>query len=237
MSLLLHELNGIQSKPTVVFLHGFWGRASDWTAIAERLPCRCVGFDLPGHGDTPFIPDVLDALRRAIQPLQPIHLVGYSMGGRIALSYFHTYREQIESITLLGAHPGISSVEERRKRRAADERLAAEILTRPIDELILEWYDRPLFGTLPFKRDLLAMRQTQNREGLAKALTTFSLGLQPDFSTLLPSCSLLVGEEDSTYRRLYAPWPHRLIKNAAHAAHLENPEGVVEALLEQGLHR
>jgi 2-succinyl-6-hydroxy-2,4-cyclohexadiene-1-carboxylate synthase len=225
-----HELNSLNTKTTVVFLHGFWGRSADWIPVAAHLPFKSIGFDLPGHGNTPFFPEVLDALRRAIAPLSPVHLVGYSMGGRIALSFFHTYREQVSSLTLLGAHPGIADAQEREKRLAADKRFAQEILQRPIDELIAEWYDRPLFGALSFKRDLWTMRHTQNREGLAQALVTFSLGLQPDFSNLLPSCSLLVGEEDTTYRRLYASWPHQLIQEAAHAAHLENPAGVAAAL-------
>ena len=89
---------GEKRLPRIIFLHGFLGSGGDWLPLARTL-CDdycCVMVDLPGHGkasfrETPpsdgFFEQTVDALAELLRQsaFPPSYLVGYSMGGRIAL--------------------------------------------------------------------------------------------------------------------------------------------------------
>jgi 2-succinyl-6-hydroxy-2,4-cyclohexadiene-1-carboxylate synthase len=195
----------------IVFLHGFLGTAADWESVCSYLPpSYCIGFDLPGHGQSPFTEEV-DI------PLPRFHLVGYSMGGRIALALAAKHPEKIASLTLMSVHPGLHSDEEKKNREVTDRYWADLLLQLPIDKFLLDWYSQPIFK--PFVPDL-SMRKNQNVSELAKALIHYSLSKQPYY----PIEGVLVGERDEKFRKLYE---HPvLIANAGHMVHLENPQAV-----------
>ncbi|MDE3046578.1 MAG: alpha/beta fold hydrolase [Verrucomicrobiota bacterium] len=207
------------SAPPCVLLHGFLGTSSDWQAVAEHLPHRCIAVDLPGHGQSPFTPHFCKALLETTKDLPSFHLVGYSMGGRLALQFREAYPERVTSLTLLSTHLGLFTEEERTARLQRDQEIAQEILQKPFDEFLRHWYDQSLFRTLVMKMDIRRLRREQNREGLAQALLAFSLGRQQRYA---PNACCLIGEHDEAYRRHYCNVPHILIPNAGHAIHLEN---------------
>jgi 2-succinyl-6-hydroxy-2,4-cyclohexadiene-1-carboxylate synthase len=207
-----------------LFLHGFLGGKEDWSEVIQHLPFSCHPFDLPGHGQTPFTPDFISYFDAVSKQYAPFHLVGYSMGGRLALQFAKNF--PVASLTLISTHLGLKTAEERKQRLEHDRKLAKEILELPIDEFLTRWYDQPLFKSLMGKVDIKAMRQRQNREGISKAIEAYSLGHQDDYSdSLPPNTHLLAGELDEAYR-------HRgtLIPDAGHAIHLEQPLAVAEFL-------
>ncbi len=217
-------------KPAV-FLHGFLGASTDWLEVTQSLSAPCYACDLPGHGNSPFQPDFFTALYETTRDLAPFHLIGYSMGGRLALQYAARY--PVASLTLISAHLGLKE-SERKKRYDRDCQLAKEILETTIDEFLDRWYDQPLFQTLLLKKDIKTMRRQQDRLGLSQALRAFSVGLQPDFSDSLPkNTSLVVGELDELYRAHYQNLPHRLIARSGHAIHLEEPQALACFLQER----
>ncbi len=200
------------SGPPVVFLHGFLGTAADWESVCSYLSdCHCIGFDLPGHGRSPFV-ETFDI------PLPRFHLVGYSMGGRLAL---RIPKEKVVSLTLLSTHPGLKTEEEKEKRLKTDAEWAKLLFELPVDEFLLRWYDQPLFK--PFVPDL-SMRKQQNIPNLAAALMHYSLAKQPRYEI----DHVLVGERDEKFRALFNN--PILIPNAGHAIHLENPKAVAEII-------
>jgi len=223
---MLHKLKEVADTPTLLFLHGFMGNHTDWHAVVSHLPCTCLALDLPGHGNTPFTPNFASFLIRATQNLPPLHLVGYSMGGRLALQFAARYPEKVASLTLISSHLGLKTG--RAERLTKDKELAQEILSRSIDELLQIWYDQPIFESLKSKMDVRSMRREQNREHLSLAFEAFSLGHQPDLSHI--SARLMVGALDEKYCAHYAPLPHTIIPDAGHAAHLENPQAVAGAI-------
>ena len=86
--------------------------------------------DLPGHGatQTPAEPERasmaetaadLDALLEQIVPQQQVDLMGYSMGGRLALFFALNYPDRVRRLVLESASPGLAEPEE---RHAPDER-------------------------------------------------------------------------------------------------------------------
>lgn len=83
---------GEPDRPLVVLVHGWNGRGSQMAAFAEPLVeagFRVLGFDAPGHGQTPGratnifeIRDVLKAIAAQVAPLHGI--VAHSFGGMVA---------------------------------------------------------------------------------------------------------------------------------------------------------
>ncbi|HEX7072051.1 MAG TPA: alpha/beta fold hydrolase, partial [Rhodothermales bacterium] len=81
----------------VVLLHGFLGSSSDWSDVVDRLGAGLsfITPDLPGHGNTrlpapePTMRMVVEWLHGVVQSAgsDRVVLVGYSMGGRIAMHY------------------------------------------------------------------------------------------------------------------------------------------------------
>lgn len=195
----------------IVFLHGFLGKSEDWLPVSSHLSSPCIGCDLPGHGNTPFKVDFTI-------PIPNYHLVGYSMGGRIALQKF---AKKALSLTLLSVHPGLKTEEEKEKRLKSDKEWANLLLKLPIDEFLLRWYDQPVFK--PFKPDL-KMRREQNVQDLAKALLEFSLAKQSYFEI----DQGLIGEFDQKFLSLYKN--PIVIPEAGHMVHLENPKAVAKMI-------
>jgi 2-succinyl-6-hydroxy-2,4-cyclohexadiene-1-carboxylate synthase len=223
------------SGTPLVFLHGFLGSHRDWENVVRELGSTCIAFDLPGHGASPFDKDFDSLFLKGVRDLESFHLIGYSMGGRLAAQFAARHPEKIKRLTLLSTHPGLKSFEERKRRLEQDAALAKKIVTIPIDDFLEEWYDQPLFRTLVSKMDIRSMRQNQNREALAKALVAFSLGRHLGRhlgrqKVALPKATSLVGEHDEAYRIHYRDLEHTVIPDAGHAIHLENPREVARSL-------
>ena len=203
----------------LVFLHGFLGTSADFDPVCSHLSMHhCIKIDLPGHGAAPFTENFFD-----IMPSFPkMHLIGYSMGGRLAMQYAAALPEKIESLTLLSASVGLNSPQEKQKRYEADQ-LWARKMRQSFDDFLTEWYDQPIFAG--FTPDL-TMRKKQNPTELAKALIHYSLGRQ---NALQPkNATFIVGERDVKYRALY---PQAIvIPNAGHMVHLEQPAAVAEII-------
>lgn len=199
----------------IVFFHGFLGSALDWAPVCSYLSMlNCIGVDLPGHGGSPFVENFIIDIPR-------FHLVGYSMGGRLALMYQKKYPNQVASLSLLSTHPGLMSEDEKKQRLEGDKKWAQLLLDKPIEQFLNIWYEQPLFKT--FKPNF-EMRSKQNVQELSKVLLYFSLAKQPLFSI----DQMLVGEYDEKFKALTKKAV--IIPNASHAIHLENPKAVAEKL-------
>ena len=210
----LKALNSGSGIP-LVFLHGFLGSFSDWIPLSKFLPSFPIfAIDLPGHGETPFQEEV------EIE-LPYFHLIGYSLGGRIAMGYAKKHPEKIASLQIISAHPGLKTKEEKKKRLIHDQKWADLLLEVSIDEFLMRWYDQPIFR--PFAPDL-SMRKKQNIAALRSALLHFSLGKQERFQI----AQAYVGERDLKFLSLY-PNPI-VIPNSGHMVHLENPKALADQL-------
>jgi len=217
----IHPLKEGTGVP-LVFLHGFLGCSADWKEVVSYLPSwPCFGVDLPGHGTSPFFP-VFDF----ISPAPKFHLIGYSMGGRLALRYALDHPERIEQLFIASAHPGLATSEERKKRLENDARVAKELLELPIDEFLKRWYDQPLFKR--YKPDL-SMRRKQNILALASTLIHYSLGNQPILR--VKNAVYIVGEKDERYRALHPEGI--LVMESGHVVHLENPKDFAQIIADK----
>jgi len=127
----------------VVALHGFAGSGADWAPFERELGCAVIAPDLLGHGAAPA-PDNSEAYR--VGPMVgsvaqdfpsdgPVVLMGYSMGGRVALRLAPQLGPRLCGLVLMGAHPGLEDSVERSERIASDQSVAGMIEERGIEWL------------------------------------------------------------------------------------------------------
>jgi len=232
----------------VVALHGFTGQGADFDPLRTFLPPRTslVSPDLPGHGSKCLLRDLsayslpahLAAISEAATEPQ-ITLLGYSMGGRLALHWAIAHPERIRRLILVGASPGLATAEERGERRLGDATLAEFIRTRGLEAFFKYWHNQTFFQPmlrLPKERldPILARRAQNDPEGLALSLENVGTGTLPSLWHRLKEIrfpvDLVSGEHDEKFTRnahqMDAHLPkarHSLIQGAGHAVHLEKP--------------
>ena len=203
----------------LTFLHGFLGSPNDWQPL--NLPGKFL--TLPGHQGNPFD---LSILEREIP--EKTTLIGYSLGGRLAMHFAYQFPERIERLIILSANPGLD--EEKKKRIAWDEKWASMLETEGMQPFLEKWYAQPLFSSL--NRVLLKERESHDPKMLAKVLRDLSPAKLPSMWEKLHEFSFpmlfLFGENDIKYhpiaKRLGKHFPVDFIPGCGHAIHIENPE-------------
>src|SRR5699024_1158223 len=102
--------------------HGITGTGDTWRPCIERWASafRVIAIDLPGHGktETPDVPNMVefcDELAEILHlfSIKKCDLLGYSMGGRVALSFSKRHPDYVESLLLESASPGLRTEAER----------------------------------------------------------------------------------------------------------------------------
>jgi 2-succinyl-6-hydroxy-2,4-cyclohexadiene-1-carboxylate synthase len=234
----------------VVLLHGFTHTGASWDLVVAALGenYRALAPDIRGHGSASELePVTLAAVVGDLARLAPerFTLVGYSMGGRIALhaALSPSLAARIDRLVLIGASPGIAEAAEREERRLADERLAGEIERSTIDEFAARWAQTPVLAGQP--PDVAAVvhadRLRSTPAGLARALRGLGTGALPSLWDRLGEIeaptALVVGEGDSKFRgiatRMASRLPHAgvvVVPRAGHAVHLEASGLVAETV-------
>ncbi len=254
-----YELRGVRlfarmggDGPPLLLLHGFTGSAETWSPFWGRFARhrRLVAVDLLGHGrsQAPADPqryraeeavaDLLALLDRLGLPRADV--LGYSMGGRLALHLAVAAPHRVGALVLESASPGLADPAEREARRRDDEALADWLEAHGLAAFVARWEAQPLFATQarlpePVRDRLRAQRLAHTPGGLANSLRGMGAGACRPLWDQLPGlalpCLLLAGELDAKYARLAAEMAARLpsaevalVPEAGHAVHLEQPE-------------
>lgn len=248
----------------VVVLHGFTGDRNSMRPMSERLaPAHEVLLvDLVGHGEStappslePYhMPAVVDQVLSLVADRAPgsVHLLGYSMGGRIVLSMAQRAPWFFASVTTLSATAGIEDPRDRADRHDLDLANADRLEEIGVAEFIDEWLDQDLFTPL---RERLgpegvvrakASRSNADPRGLANSLRGTGTGAMTPVWGAVPAlrCPVLAvaGALDAPYvakaRRLaeIAGDGHCVVVDGCgHALPMEDPAAVarpVAAFLE-----
>jgi len=186
----------------VLFLHGFMGRAGDWRGISTGLDGRFfrMAVDLPGHGASLGMHrdryTMGGAARSVLEVLDGpgvdrATLVGYSMGGRLALYLALRHPGRCAGLFLESASPGLEGAEERARRQGDDEEIAIRLESGDLPGFLQDWYRQALFAPLARDEDLL--RQTiedklrNDPAELAASLRGMGTGSQPSLWNELPN--------------------------------------------------
>ncbi|KGR78411.1 2-succinyl-6-hydroxy-2,4-cyclohexadiene-1-carboxylate synthase [Ureibacillus sinduriensis] len=238
-------------EQTIVMLHGFTGSTATWEDVAISITdYRIVAIDLIGHGQTgsPLetaaytMEEQILQLNEILQQLDlhKVILLGYSMGGRVALSYAKSYPDRVAQLILESASPGLKTEGERALRRSSDESLADRIQTYGIEDFVNKWENIPLFASqkrLPpdVQQKVRKERLAQSEIGLANSLRRMGTGAQtslwPYLEQLSMPVTLITGDLDEKFcniagemQALLPSAQHTIVKNVGHAIHVENPE-------------
>lgn len=190
---LYKQQQGCSNRSTLVFLHGFLGSSNDWSETINHLKddYHCIAIDLPGHGASVtiagslndgfnhchrLIKDMLDDLK-----VTQYVLIGYSLGGRIALDYARTQNDpRLTALILESSHIGLADAQTKERRFMEDHCWAKTFATESILETLSEWYDQEIFSDLSdHKKEMFIEKRALNYGvPLANMLLATSLGKQ-----------------------------------------------------------
>ncbi|MFE6134495.1 2-succinyl-6-hydroxy-2,4-cyclohexadiene-1-carboxylate synthase [Bacillus sp. NPDC057893] len=247
-----YEYEVAGSGEPLLLLHGFTGSMETWRSFipswSEQFQVILV--DIVGHGKTESPEDVThyDIQNVALHMkelldhlhIENAHVLGYSMGGRLAITMACLYPEYVRSIILENCTAGLESGEERKERKEKDERLADKIEQEGIRSFVSMWENIPLFETQKrlaqnVKEAVRRERLANNPKGLANSLRGMGTGAQPSWWNELQNLKipvlLLNGESDEKFFRLLKNIEKCIpranfvkIDGAGHAIHVEQPE-------------
>ena len=232
--------------------------------------------DLPGHGGTAWRtgggPDAVGAWRAgsARSPDEPsraaiersaddlvellrilghdrAHVVGYSMGARVALRLAISHPAFVRSLVLEAPSAGIEDPAQRAARRAADDALARTLERDGIEAFMDAWERTPVLagearlGSMT-RAALREIRLSHDPAGLAASLRAAGQGAMVPLLRRLPEVTaptlVVVGADDPVRDRAAAvaagiPGARlALIDGAAHAPHLEAPDAFCRLVLD-----
>jgi 2-succinyl-6-hydroxy-2,4-cyclohexadiene-1-carboxylate synthase len=244
-----YSFHGNLDQPVILFLHGFLGDCHDFDSVISLLTDQfcCLAVDLPGHGKTKVrggdnfytMPQTAQGLIQLLGQLtiSTCALVGYSMGGRLALYLALNFPQFFHRVMLESASPGLKTAAERSQRRDNDARLADQLETESFSSFLKRWYDQPLFTSLKQHPDFeqIVERRLNNHPGeLAQSLRYMSTGHQPSLWERLPENQvpllLLVGGQDTKFRAINTEMADlcpqaklSILRDCGHNIHWERP--------------
>ena len=241
----------------VVLLHGFLGSAADWQDVARALrrSFTVYALDLPGHGSTPiparrftmadvvgWLNDELDRYR-----LERCVLVGYSMGGRVAMHFALAHPDRCRRLVTVSASPGIRDAVERSTRARLDDgwadRLESE--SESIEDVLRAWYEQPVFSSLrtrpSLRKRIAAARKDVDRRAAADVLRSLSVGRQVSLWEKLDALKMptlaIAGAQDGKYVEVAQKMAvladevqSSIISDAGHIVHLEQETAFLQVL-------
>ena len=171
--------------------------------------------------------------------VEKIILAGYSMGGRVALSFAARYPEKVKGLILESASTGISSEEVRQQRIKNDFELADFIQNNPIEKFVDHWMNFDLFKSqksLPAKtlKNVRDNKLSNNKTGISNSLKGFSTGkmipLINSIKNITSKTLLITGKLDQKFTSInsemvnhFPAAEHKIVENAGHNVHLEKP--------------
>ena len=202
----------------ITALHGFLGRPADWDFLRDAglgVDARELD-DVPPSGDT---------------------LLGYSMGGRIAL---HTLLggARYGRAVIVSAGLGIEGENERTSRLATDEKWASRFEHDDWETVLRDWNAQPLFGG-----DIRVRRERDyDRRRVVDALRRWSPGVLPPLAPRMREIEIpvlwIAGERDAKYvaeaKRAVSLLPNAelwICPGAAHRVPWEQPDAFIERLM------
>lgn len=234
------------------FLHGFLGRPEDWSAVVENLPkldhLRC------------FVPDYFN--ENTLSPLNSFEdwsnsfnswvksivsagdkniLVGYSLGGRLALHSLTEDSTLWSKVILISTNPGLSDElpDKNAALSAKEQRLKNDFLwskkfsQNNWDDVLKEWNSQGVFaGSL---LEPVRLAKNYDRSLLSAALSQWSLARQKNMLPALRQYSekifWVVGEQDKKYLELTTELIQAMpqfkvtfIPKAGHRVLFDNPQ-------------
>lgn len=193
-------------------LHGAVGSAADWRPFASLLAGRgigsravdlwrfldCAPMTLTGFGEALNAEARGEVFRGSSRVL-----MGYSMGGRLALHALLSHPHPWQAAVIVSAHPGIEEAAERATRLSADAAWAAKALTASWADFLDAWSAQPILVGDDIRDAAAQQRLAMRRREIARSFVDWSLGTQQPLWERLPGIHVpvlwIAGEHDGKF--------------------------------------
>lgn len=176
----------------IVAIHGFLGSPDQWDTLKtkhELIPLDLYQFDS------------IKELEEKVNKLSPSILMGYSLGGRIALHLATTMINSLERVYIFAGNIGPCTQSERAKRVKWESSWQNKLNTLTNEQFLQDWNSQPIF-----KHDLPITHLPHPKDKLEKLFNLYPLSKQPNFKELVEGehkFTFVVGEKDTKYLQRY----------------------------------
>lgn len=194
------------TSPTVYALHGFLGLPTDWHTLSQNkfnvIAPNLTTRHKPGKTLWEFAKDFNESVSRNNSSSHV--LLGYSMGGRLAMHALLQNPSLWDAAIIVSADPGLLPEAERPSRLQHDEHWAMRFESDPWELLMRDWNSQPIFrkDKTPFLRN----ENDYSRQILADILRNWSQCHQKNLLPMLAKLTIPVlyvaGELDCKYTQI-----------------------------------
>ena len=239
-------------KQCRLFIHGWLGSPKDWRGIARD---HDLLFCIPGHDAKPlcssnnWFPESIEELFENTKDYDQIDFIGYSLGGRIALSFAESFPEKVKTLQLIASHPGYQDPVEIQKQLKQETHIETLFKELSYSSFLEQWYHFDLFKTLndTHRQRLIQKRLQQNSEHMFAAFKGFSHQYYSSkietLKKLAHKTNLIVGQQDSKYFQIAHNIQKKIPKlsvqslatagNACHISHRLTVKKEIDSFIDQ----
>lgn len=230
------------------FLHGFLGSAGDWNIFCPDLKNHSFIFhsienymfpNLKGYKT--YFSAWLDGFHSSLVNQNHSNkkiLVGYSLGGRLALHSLVS-SNLWDAAIIISANPGLKDESEKQSRIKNDTTWALRFQNEGWDEVLKDWNSQTVFAN--FQNSLCREEYTINKHAIKEMLINFSLGNQENLREEIKLLNIpilwLAGERDSKFVEIAIEMQEssnnilaKIIPNAGHRVPWDNPKEFINTL-------
>lgn len=254
MTLPLHSLRFKNpGAPALVILHGLLGASRNWTTIGKALQDRfdVHALDLRNHGCSPHAEAMrwtelckdLQSYRNA-EGLNEMHLMGHSLGGKIAMRYACQSPDAVRKLVIVDiaakAYPPYHDKEFcAMKRIPVGELASRKEAEKLLEPMVPDWAMRQfLLTNLVSDAASGAYKWQINLEALHASLPHIRQNSLLETDRYDGPCLLIRGansdfvdDDDAEEMRYWFPRLHEeIVPRSGHNVHVENRRGFLEIL-------
>jgi len=191
----------MKSIPKICALHGFLGQPKDWDILSFEGMQAINLFE--NIYSSKGLKQCAQQINKSLQKDDSQVLMGYSLGGRLALHMLLDNPSRWNGAVIISANPGFPTVEAQQERLKQDDYWAQRFIQDPWEELMLDWHSQDLFkGTCSISQ---RKESEFDRQVLASVLRNWSAGHQEDLSTRLEKLDMpilwIAGERDQRFKK------------------------------------
>ena len=242
---------GPPGAPVLVILHGLLGSSRNWGLVTKALEGKVTvhALDLPNHGQSPHLEELsfgsmADAVLEWIDSsgLSKVHLLGHSLGGKVAMCFADKHPERLESLIVADIAPKdyephsqdiLEAMHALDLDGVSSRREAEEALTEAIPELAMR-----KFVLTNLVRSPDGFQWQVNLESILRALPDISsnpMKGKTGYSgrTLIlkgDTSNYILPEDEDLFQQYFPNSSLQTIPNSGHNVHFDNLPAFTELL-------